>query len=193
MSISKESLLKSSQNSNCRPCRFDIDDRKGLEIVILTALLTFQDYNEAIHNPESSNSVSASNSTRPASVAPPVPRSSGPAPPAPPPKPAPKTGVDRIAELQAMKGEYNEIIISEEGNVQDYAEYCNTLLQVRRVTFRFAYRYLNNFQDDAMLFITVKSSEADHVPKVLQVVEETKRIRYKAGKSEWYLTHSYWV
>lgn len=32
-----------------------------------------------------------------------------------------------------------------------------------------------------MLFITVKSAEAEHVPKVLQVVEETKRIRYKAG------------
>lgn len=32
-----------------------------------------------------------------------------------------------------------------------------------------------------MLFITVKSAEAEHVPKVLQVVEETKRIRHKAG------------
>jgi len=33
-----------------------------------------------------------------------------------------------------------------------------------------------------MLFITVKSAEAIQVPKVLQVVEETKRIRYKAGE-----------
>lgn len=32
-----------------------------------------------------------------------------------------------------------------------------------------------------MLFISVKSAEAENVPKVLQVVEETKRIRYKAG------------
>ena len=32
-----------------------------------------------------------------------------------------------------------------------------------------------------MLFITLKSAEAIQVPKVLQVVEETKRIRYKAG------------
>jgi hypothetical protein len=40
-----------------------------------------------------------------------------------------------------------------------------------------------NIKDDAMLFITVKSSEAEQVPKVLQVVEETKRIRYKAGLS----------
>ncbi len=33
-----------------------------------------------------------------------------------------------------------------------------------------------------MLFITVKSAEATHVPKVLQVVEQTKRIRHKAGE-----------
>lgn len=39
-----------------------------------------------------------------------------------------------------------------------------------------------------MLFITVKSAEAEHVPKVLQVVEETKRIRYKAGMSDFQLT-----
>jgi len=39
-------------------------------------------------------------------------------------------------------------------------------------------------QDDAMLFISVKSAEAEQVPKVLQVVEETKRIRYKAGMSQ---------
>jgi len=50
--------------------------------------------------------------------------------PAPPPKPAPRTGVDRIAELQAIKGEYNEIIVSDEGSVQDYASYCNRMLQV---------------------------------------------------------------
>jgi hypothetical protein len=51
-------------------------------------------------------------------------------PPPPPPKPAPKTGVERIAEMQAGKGEYNEVIISDEGSVPDYAQYCNTLLQV---------------------------------------------------------------
>ncbi len=34
-----------------------------------------------------------------------------------------------------------------------------------------------------MLFVFLKSAEAEQVPKVLQVVEETKRIRYKAGQS----------
>lgn len=29
-----------------------------------------------------------------------------------------------------MKGEYNEIIIHDEGSVQDYAAYCSKLLEV---------------------------------------------------------------
>ena len=36
-------------------------------------------------------------------------------------------------------------------------------------------------QDDAMLFVTLKSAAAEQVPKVLQVVEQAKRIRHKAG------------
>ncbi|KAI5832386.1 hypothetical protein K523DRAFT_414197, partial [Schizophyllum commune Tattone D] len=39
--------------------RFDIDDRKGLELVILTALLTFQDYNIAAKAPKGSTSATA--------------------------------------------------------------------------------------------------------------------------------------
>ena len=111
--------------------RFEINDRKGLEIVVLTALLTFQDSNEAQRNldptpsqPSSSIPLNKSPSSQVARTIP------GDIPPPPPPKPAPKTGVDRIAEMQAMKGEYNEIIISDEGNVHDYAEYSNNLLQV---------------------------------------------------------------
>jgi hypothetical protein len=33
-----------------------------------------------------------------------------------------------------------------------------------------------------MLFITLHSASADEVPKVLQVVEETKRRRHKSGE-----------
>jgi hypothetical protein len=33
-----------------------------------------------------------------------------------------------------------------------------------------------------MLFITVASASAEHVPKVLQVVEEAKRLRHKNGQ-----------
>jgi len=155
--------------------RFEINDRKGLEIVVLTALLTFQDNNEAQRHPDPTPSLPPS--SRPLSKSPSparISRTLSDMPPAPPPKPAPRKGVDGIAEMQAMKGDYNEIIIGDEGDVHDYAEYCNNLLQ-----------------DDAMLFITLKSDEAIQVPKVLQVVEETKRIRYKAGLSEEAELHQY--
>lgn len=64
-------------------------------------------------------------------------------------------------------------------NTQNTATNCYRY----EVLFRFFPKLNENIQDDAMLFITVKSSEAEQVPKVLQVVEETKRIRYKAGLS----------
>lgn len=110
-----------------RLIRFDIDDRKGLEIVILTALLTFSDTNEAVHTPEGNSSPSVNPLSRTTSVAA---AGAKDIPPPPPPKPAPKIGLERIAEMQAIKGEYNEIIISEEGTIADYAAYCNGLLQV---------------------------------------------------------------
>jgi len=47
-----------------------------------------------------------------------------------PPKPPAKTGVDRIAELQAIRNEYNEVTVEDEGSVNDYAQYCSILLNV---------------------------------------------------------------
>lgn len=118
-------------SSNCQfPCsitlRFDINDRKGLEIVILTSLLTFSDANESYH---AAPALPAS-STRAAPASDNAKPSLSEAPPKPPPKPAPKTGIDRIAELQAIRGEYNEVTIEDEGSVQDYAHYCSNLLNV---------------------------------------------------------------
>ncbi|KAF8170263.1 hypothetical protein K438DRAFT_1614343 [Mycena galopus ATCC 62051] len=142
--------------------RFDIEDRKGLEIVILTALMTFQDANDVHHTPEASSSSvhrrGLSKDSAPTSPA------VSPAPtPAPPPRPPKKLGIDRIAEMQAVRGQFNEVTVEDEGSIEDYAQYCANL-----------------FQDD-MLFVTVLSDGADRVPKVLQVVEEVKRIRHKAG------------
>ncbi|KAG8215004.1 hypothetical protein J3R82DRAFT_8410 [Butyriboletus roseoflavus] len=135
--------------------RFDIDDRKGLEIVILTALLTFQDASDVYHDPNTPATTTLSPSTTtPVSTT----------PPKLPPKPAPKKGIERIAELQLGRGQVNEVTVLEEGAISDYAKYCARLLR-----------------DDAMLFISVRSSDSNQVPKVLQVVEETKRLRYKAG------------
>jgi len=104
--------------------RFDVDDRKGLEIVILTALLTFSDAHEVSNSPEPTSP------SKPMSRVASVLHKTNDLPPPTPPKPAPRTGVERIVEMQAVKGEYNEIIISDEGSVGEYAQYCNKLLQV---------------------------------------------------------------
>jgi len=126
--------------------------------------MTFHDSNDVYHSPQgSSNSIprrSSGNDNVPTSPA--VGRT-----PVPPPKPPPKTGIDRIAELQALRGQFNEVTVEDEGSVEDYGQYCANL-----------------FQDDAMLFVTILSVGSEQVPKVLQVVEETKRIRHKAGIEE---------
>ncbi|KAH8103811.1 hypothetical protein BXZ70DRAFT_922806 [Cristinia sonorae] len=169
--------------------RFDIDDRKGLEIVILSALLSFQDTNDAYHTPTPTPSGATPATSPPTSPPMPTPadplattsdlvhslpnvgRGNGP-PPTIPPKPAPKTGIERIAELHMLKtlqgeGEANEVEVGIEGTVDDYAKYSDGLLK-----------------DDAMLFITLRSFSAQQVPKVLAVVEQMKRIRHKAGIAE---------
>ena len=132
-----------------RSNRFEIQDRKGLEIVILTALMTFVDATrEGGSGAAAPSTPIVSSSAQAAAI---VGVSQGTAtmqnvrpsphgrqgsgtfnvkPPALPSKPAPKTGVDRIAEIQAGKGEYNEIIVEEEGSVEDYGELCTRLLQV---------------------------------------------------------------
>jgi hypothetical protein len=61
--------------------------------------------------------------------------STGSAPPPPPPKPDPKTGVDRIAEMQAIRGEINEVTVEDEGSVDAYADYCWNLLQASKTMF----------------------------------------------------------
>ncbi|KAG1764034.1 hypothetical protein EDD22DRAFT_979169 [Suillus occidentalis] len=143
--------------------RFDIDDRKGLEIVILTALLTFQDASDSYHEP--SNDSNTTTSARKSLTAR---KASGGTAPVPPPKLAPKKGVERVAEIQAStgRGEANEVFIVDECSFKDYAQYCARM------------------QDEAMLFISIRSAGAPQVPKVLQVVEETKRIRHKAGDKD---------
>ncbi|TFY78489.1 hypothetical protein EWM64_g5524 [Hericium alpestre] len=145
--------------------RFDIEDRKGFEIVLLTALLTFHDMNDTWHTPPD-----------------PVPEPSPPRAkratsidaPAVPPRPAKKTGVDRIEEMQNLRGEVNEIAVEEEGSVNDYAAYAANL-----------------FEDEAMLFISIRSSDSSYVPKVLKVVEQTKRLRHKRGQGSETELHQY--
>lgn len=109
-----------------RVIRFDIDDRKGLEIVILTALLSFQDASDAYHEPNTPATATPSTpTTAPVSTTP-----STAAAPALPPKPSPKKGVERIAELQMGRGQVNEVTVLKEGAISDYAKLCTRLLQV---------------------------------------------------------------
>ncbi|PIL25495.1 hypothetical protein GSI_13385 [Ganoderma sinense ZZ0214-1] len=181
--------------------RFEVNDRKGLEITILTALLTFSDLNEAHHVasipiPTPVPATSSSSAPLPqapvvsspsAAVPPPtftaaslnLPPSADGEPPAVPPRPAPRTGVERVSEMHAVRnavgeGDVNEVEVWEECDVMDYAQYAERLLN-----------------DEAMLFISIRSASQLQVPKVLKVVEETKRLRYKAGIAEEEELHQY--
>ncbi|KAI0742057.1 hypothetical protein C8Q80DRAFT_1274377 [Daedaleopsis nitida] len=149
--------------------RFDVADLKGLEIVILTALLTFQDLNETYHTPKDGTTPPATSTSTSAPTE----------PPALPPKPEPRKGIDRVAELHAVRtaqgeGDANEIEVGEECGIEDYARYAERLLT-----------------DEAMLFVSIRSASAAQVPKVLRVVEETKRLRHKSGIAEDEELHQY--
>ena len=96
---------------------------------MLTALMTFHDAKD--NDPASSTSPVSPQSEQPpagtlsrivsGSLVPVVPplnggNEGGGPPPPPPPKPAKKTGLDRIQEMQALKGEeYNEITVEDYG------------------------------------------------------------------------------
>ena len=111
--------------------RFNIQDRKGLEIVILSALLSFQDLNETYHTPKD-----GSNATSPV----PVPAvsatsPSSPGPPAVPPRPEPRHGLERVSEMHTVRsaqgeGDANEVYVCEECDIEDYARYAEKLLNV---------------------------------------------------------------
>lgn len=47
-----------------------------------------------------------------------------------PPRPEPRVGVERIAEMQAYKGEVNELVVEDEGEIEDYAGHGWNLLKV---------------------------------------------------------------
>lgn len=61
----------------------------------------------------------------------------------------------------------NEIIVTEEGSVHDYATHCSTLLA-----------------DPDILFIILKSSTSSVVQRVVQIAEETKRLRHRSTDGE---------
>ncbi|KAG8836081.1 hypothetical protein FRC17_010014 [Serendipita sp. 399] len=127
--------------------RFDIDDRKGLEIVMLAALLSFQDHSEALRNNTGASAASAPPSRH---------NSDGPMAPSP---------SDVISATQTKhKMHQNDVVIGDEASVEDFANHCVQLLK-----------------DPSMLYIVLRSHSPEHVPKVIQVAEATKRFHYKSG------------
>ncbi|KAJ3864397.1 hypothetical protein EV359DRAFT_41136 [Lentinula novae-zelandiae] len=142
--------------------RFDIEDRKGLELVILTSLLTFLDSADAnfphmIVNDEQS--------LVPGVITPPPPGGGGRRKSIIRPRKATSSGVDLVAQLLAPRLVIHEVTVHEEGEIEDYAKFCWRLLR-----------------DEAIAFITIRSGHSSQVQKVLEVVEATKRLRFEKGK-----------
>ncbi|KDQ13076.1 hypothetical protein BOTBODRAFT_133991 [Botryobasidium botryosum FD-172 SS1] len=138
--------------------RFSIQDRKGLEVVILCGLLTFQDYTEGFRStPEASSpTISRAASTQNILLA---------AQSTPPPLP-PKTAASMIASLQAQENcDINEIVVGDVAEVNDYVEYC-----------------MSSFVSSEMLWIVLRSHSPANVSKVVAVAEETKRAHYRSGE-----------
>ena len=90
--------------------------------MILSALLSFQDYAEEKSGDKED---SAASTPQPADASR-TPVVESPPPPLPP-KPQ-KTGAELIASMQS--GELGEVLVSDEGDVKDYAQYCANLLEV---------------------------------------------------------------
>ncbi|KAG8827267.1 hypothetical protein FRB91_009764 [Serendipita sp. 411] len=131
--------------------RFDIDDRKGLEIIMLAALLSFQDHSEALRsNTSASVSVPPSRHNSDGPVAPPTPS---------------KSTSDGISATQTIhKSHENDVFVGDDGSIEGYANHCVQLLK-----------------DPSMLYIILRSRSPEYVPKVIQVAEATKRFHYKSG------------
>lgn len=128
--------------------RFDIEDRKGLEIIMLASLMTFQDYSEALKGDKNGGSPSAPPSRH---------NSDGPA--------TPTTVAEVISNSQAVnRVQKNNVIIGDDASVEDYANHCVHMLK-----------------DPSLLYLVLRSQSPDHVPKVIQVAEATKRTHYKTG------------
>ncbi|KAF8511844.1 hypothetical protein BU17DRAFT_69514 [Hysterangium stoloniferum] len=148
--------------------RFEINDKKGLEVVLLASLLTFGDYSEQLR----AKSTNENSNITPAT---PAITSATRLPALPPAKPEEGWKEDQIAILQAKEQRgVNEVVIGEVGEIHEYVNHCVSLLN-----------------DKALLFITLRSLTPACVSKVVQVAEATKRLRYKNGYDDEHDLHQY--
>ncbi|CCO28472.1 hypothetical protein BN14_02467 [Rhizoctonia solani AG-1 IB] len=137
---------------------FDIVDKKGLEVLLLASLLSFQDQSEeyrtrAAAAEATSGGLRAYQSTSAGNPTPTLP---------------PKPGEALVVKLQSShKREPNEIVVGSEGAVDEYVDLACNLLQ-----------------DETMLFIMIRALDPSQVQRVVQVAEETKRTRRRARYEE---------
>ncbi|KAG8754216.1 hypothetical protein FRC12_011268 [Ceratobasidium sp. 428] len=139
--------------------RFDVEDRRGLEVVLVASLLSFQDQSDE-YRTRAAAADAATGGLRAYSR---QSSTSGSAPALPP-----KPGEAMVVKLQSShKHEPNEIIVGSEGAIDEYVDLACNLLQ-----------------DDSMMFITIRALDAAQVQRVVQVAEETKRTRRRARYEE---------
>ncbi|KAF8606033.1 hypothetical protein BDV93DRAFT_543190 [Ceratobasidium sp. AG-I] len=142
--------------------RFDVNDRRGLEVLLVASLLSFQDqsdeYRTRAATAEATSGGLRAYSRQSSSGA------GGVSSPALPPKP----GEAMVVKLQSShKHEPNEIVVGSEGAVDEYVDLACNLLQ-----------------DDSMMFIMIRALDSAQVQRVVQVAEETKRTRRRARYEE---------
>ncbi|KAG8854877.1 hypothetical protein FRB96_007277 [Tulasnella sp. 330] len=151
--------------------RFDIDDRKGLEVVIITGLLSFQDQVTGTTVASDSAAVtsaatagtgmlsrlatfnaSSGSGGNTSGVTSPTVQSPG----------------QLVAGLQMReKSQPNEILVTSLFDANDYAEYAVKLLN-----------------DPNLLYIIIRSQTEEEVSKVVTIASLAKRMRYKGGAHE---------
>ncbi|KAJ1306832.1 hypothetical protein OPQ81_007817 [Rhizoctonia solani] len=138
--------------------RFDISDKKGLEVLLIASLLSFQDQSEE-YRARAAVAEATSGGLRAYQSS-----SAGNSTPALPPKP----GEALVVKLQSShKHEPNEIVVGSEGAVDEYVDLACNLLQ-----------------DESMMFIMIRALDPGQVQRVVQVAEETKRTRRRARYEE---------
>lgn len=121
--------------------RFDIDDRKGLEVVLLAALLTFTDHTEGFRDPANQTDpttakltgITPANNTINGGGSGSSSRFGLGSPVTTPPAVAnvPPLATPTPPRIELTSGSPNEIFVTEEGTVRQYAEHCAAVLAVR--------------------------------------------------------------
>ncbi|KAG8976689.1 hypothetical protein FRB93_012799 [Tulasnella sp. JGI-2019a] len=150
--------------------RFDIDDRKGLEVVMITGLLSFQDQvtGVATQSDSASGTLATPSGTGMLSRLTSFQASNSNNSNANPMSPMGQSGDQLVAGLQMReKSQPNEVLVTSLFDVNDYAEYAVKLLN-----------------DPNLLYIVIRSQTEDEVSKVVTIASLAKRMRYKGGAYE---------